>query len=239
MHRLLKKIVDSSIGGFNRMIVRIHHQIQGQISKVRASMEDSRIKKPLCFNKMPPEIRVLFSRLFFKVSDKGLRKLYDMYQLLVDDEFTDECDDYWVRECLGLPCIHDLGRAIMNKTPIVPSDIHPFWKQIEWGRIVCGPQHDIQDDNVTMSIGELRMREMVQMFERGELRKSTMDQVGELLYDLEKPKESSMREPTELPPKGRPVGSGKYSTTRNPSHFEYTRADLEKHEKEKAQGKVK
>ena len=79
MHRVLKKIVDSSIGGFNRMIVRIHHQIQGQISKVRASMEDSRIKKPLCFNKMPPEIRVLFSRLFFKVSDKGLRKLYDMY----------------------------------------------------------------------------------------------------------------------------------------------------------------
>ena len=89
MHRVLKKIVDSSIGGFNRMIVRIHHQIEGQISKVRASMEDSRIKKPLCFNKMPPEIRVLFSRLFFKVSDKGLRKLYDMYQLLVNDEFTE------------------------------------------------------------------------------------------------------------------------------------------------------
>ena len=43
----------------------------------------------------------------------------------------------------------------------------------------------------------------------------------------------------DIPPKGRPVRSGKYNTKRNPSHFEYTRADLEKHEKEKAQGKVK
>lgn len=93
--------------------------------------------------------------------------------------------------------------------------------------------HYVHDDNVIMSIGESRLREMIRNFERCEVKKSIMDQVDEFLYDLEKPQESSLLEPTNIMPKGRPIGSTKYSTKRKPSHFEYTRANLEKYEKEK------
>ena len=72
MHRVLKDIIGSSRGGFNRVTVRIHHAIILQIDEIKANMNLSLSKRPTDFDNpsMPPQIRLLFSRWFYRVSDR-------------------------------------------------------------------------------------------------------------------------------------------------------------------------
>ena len=85
MHRVLKDIIGSSRGGFNRVIVRIHHAIVMQIDEIKASMNLCMTKRPTAFDPplMRPEIAMIFSRLFYKVSDKCLDHLLASYNKLV------------------------------------------------------------------------------------------------------------------------------------------------------------
>src|ERR1044071_5435500 len=129
MQKVLKKIVDSSIGGFNCLSVGINSTIESHAWKFRASMEISRIKIPTCYKKMKPRVCIVFSRLFYRVSDRALNKLYVIYQELLSDDFEEECNDFWMRDCLGLPCHHSVGRSLIDVKPIMPSEIHRFWKQ--------------------------------------------------------------------------------------------------------------
>jgi len=64
MHYVLKRLVDSSIGGFSRMVVRIHSAIQTQLKNIQNSMEQSYVKKPLKFTRMKPRVGKIFSRLY-------------------------------------------------------------------------------------------------------------------------------------------------------------------------------
>jgi len=58
MHRVLKDIIGSGRGGFNRVIVRIHNAIAMQIDEIRASMNMSLTKRPTVFDdpRMPPQV---------------------------------------------------------------------------------------------------------------------------------------------------------------------------------------
>ena len=159
MHKVLKRIVDSSIGGFNRLSVRINSAIESQVCKVRASMEMSRIKIPTCYNKMKPNVCIVYSRLFYRVSDRALSKLYVIFQELLSGDFEEECNDFWMRDCLGLPCHHSVGRSLIDAKPITPCEIHRFWKQIEWDRIIRFETDDVVGYSVSMSVTELRCDE--------------------------------------------------------------------------------
>ena len=238
MHGVLKKIVDSSIGGFNRMIVRIHSAIESQVGKIRASMEMSRIKKPPYFDRMPQNHRYLFSQLFYRVSDKCLKKLHEIYQQLANSDFKEVCDDYWFSECFGLPCPHTMGNAMLHNRPIQLAEINRFWKQIEWDRIVGFSGYNVAEE--TIDVGDLMFKEMSQKYSAGLLKKSTVDQVLEMYNDLENPRQSSMQEPTGLKPRGRPQGSKnkKYSTKRDLSGFEHCRINQEAYEKQKSKEKT-
>jgi len=70
MHRVLKDIIGSGRGGFNRVIVRIHNAIVSQIDEIRASMNMSLSKRPTVFDdpRMPSQVcKVLYklNKYFF------------------------------------------------------------------------------------------------------------------------------------------------------------------------------
>ena len=48
MHKVVKEIIGSSRGGFNRVVVRIHHGIVQQVDKIRASMNIAQIGRASC-----------------------------------------------------------------------------------------------------------------------------------------------------------------------------------------------
>jgi len=96
---------------------------------------------------MEPAHRKFFSKLFYVVSDRSLLKLHAIFAQLVSINYDEECNDYWMRECLGIPCLHEVSQAIIHKKSIKPSDIHRFWKQIEWERIIADGTDDLVDPN--------------------------------------------------------------------------------------------
>lgn len=238
MHKVLKEIVGSSRGGFNRVIVRIHHAVIVQMDLIRATMNQALTTRQMVFDDptFPPGIRMLFSRLFYRVSDRCFLLLLEMYQQILKEEYSNVCDDHWVRDCLGMPCVHDLARAIISKTPLVPDDFHDFWKELRWEDDAINLS--LPDDNRSMSIPEIRMREMWAKWESGDLRDGTLFRLSELYIDLEHPEQSSLVEPTNLfrKGKGRPPGSKNKEKQRNgnspprekreKSYHEYVREDL-------------
>ena len=64
MHKVVKEIIGSSRGGFNRVVVRIHHGIVQQVDKIRASMNIALTKKPRDFETadIPHFVERIFGR---------------------------------------------------------------------------------------------------------------------------------------------------------------------------------
>ena len=117
------------------MVVRIHAAIEGQIVKVRATMEEDRIKTPGVFRRMNPQVKLIFRHLFHNVSDRALHKLWDIWEDIKAKNYEEHCEDYWMRECQGLPCIHEMVQHIIQKKPFKLNQIHRFWRQLQWDRI--------------------------------------------------------------------------------------------------------
>ena len=85
--------------------------------------------------------------------------------------------------------------------------------------------------------------EFSQRLQKGELRQTTVETIGDVYTDLENPRQSTMEEPTGGKEKGRPRGAlgakFKTGTERDPSRFEYVRDELDRVEKAKKTGKTK
>ena len=75
---------------------------------------------------MPTQVRMIFQKLFYKIFDKCFDHLLSSYQKILARDVSDDCNDRWVRDCLGLPCVHTIRDAINTHTLLVPDDIHDF-----------------------------------------------------------------------------------------------------------------
>lgn len=243
MHKVLKDIIGSSRGGFNRVIVRIHHSVLLQIDSIRASMNMSLSKRPTDFDdpNMHPLGRAIFSRLFYKVSDRCFDHLLATYEIMLTGKFPEQCTDHWVRNCLGLPCVHQIAHAIISNTPLIEDDIHPFWRDLHWD-----DTPETEDDpnlKVRMNIIELRLHEMFTKLELGTLKKSTAYQLGELYQDLEHPELTTLKEPTNVRRKGRPKGAKNKDKeevdSENDKEDDIKQEDMEQYEMEEAKQKSK
>ena len=239
MHRVLKDIIGSSRGGFNRVIVRIHHAIVMQIDEIKGSLNLCLTKRPTDFEPpwMREEVSLIFSRLFYVVSDKCLDHLRASYRRLEKDDFEEECTDWWVEECLGLPCIHKIAMAIITRTPLDPMDIDVFWRKLSW-EDGSTPYGSVDDGLAGMTIPEIRLREMWLKLQSGTLKQGTAYQLGELYTELEYPEQSTMMEPTKddnKKGKGRPRGARDKDKGdgREKSHFEHMQEELIRIEKQK------
>ena len=94
-----------------------------------------------------------------------------------------------------------------------------------------------------MTPQQLMCIEFSQRLQKGELRETTIETIGDVYTDLEHPRQSTMEEPTDGKEKGRPWGAlgAKFKTgnDRDPSRFEHVRDELDRAEKAKKTGKTK
>jgi len=241
MHRVVKEIIGSSRGGFNRVIVRIHHNIVLQVDDIRASLNLALTKKPRDFETadIPDWAEKVFEPLFFNVGNRCITHMVESYWRIVKLDFSLECKDYWERQCQGLPCVHEIANALVNRTPITPADVHPFWRELIWEDSSTSGDISLRAKEVT----HRRLRDMWSQFTTGLLKQSTAYQIGELYHDLQNPEQATYMEQTSalVKTKGRPPGARNKNkiAARDKSLFEHREKEAREAAKQKAKDKKK
>ena len=86
-----------------------------------------------------------------------LRPLVGNLVKMVEGKVTPECTDGWWQVCYGLPCPHEIQRCVETNTPIMPAQIHTFWKKLAWERL---PDHDDPDDCIPMDPTQVNLRHL-------------------------------------------------------------------------------
>lgn len=240
MHKVLKEIIGSSRGGFNRVIVRIHHSIVQQVDKIKGSMSLALSKKPRDFENasIPHWVESIFAPLFYNVSDRCFTELLKLYKRIEICDLTEECKDPWVRTFQGLPCVHEVAIALVERKALTPDDVHDYWKELIWEDSSTIDEITLQAKEVTQK----RIREMWSKFTTGTLKQSTAYQIGELYRDLLNPDYASFLDQTEtVKRKGRPPGARNKNRTaaRDKSLVEHREKEAREFEKQKAKEKRK
>ena len=122
---MLKRTLDNSQGDFAIVVEAIHRTLTHQIHEVKGSMETDRFKVP---NAAPATW--LFTRIVRIVSMLCFKRVWKVYESVVAKKHHLDCRDKWLRTSIGIPCAHDIEHCLNTHTPIMPSQIHPFWKQL-------------------------------------------------------------------------------------------------------------
>ena len=124
---MLKRALENSQGDFTIVVDAIHRTLTHQINELKRSMENDRFKSP---NTAP--VTWLFSRIVNIVSMICFQHVFKLYEAVAAKEHHQECRDKWLTTSIDIPCAHDIEHCLNTHTPIMPSQIHRFWKQLCW-----------------------------------------------------------------------------------------------------------
>ncbi|KAK9757405.1 hypothetical protein RND81_01G160500 [Saponaria officinalis] len=134
-HSLLKAWLKSAHLTLDTMWSRIHSMLEGQHSKIRKELQDSMNR--------PRITQRLFSLLQGKVSTKALEIMEDELKrgiaLGVGLELGGGCV---LRTTHGLPCACTLVDLKNNGSRVHLSDIHSFWRTLEYDNEEAMPKND-------------------------------------------------------------------------------------------------
>ncbi|KAK9681868.1 hypothetical protein RND81_10G033300 [Saponaria officinalis] len=198
-HSLLKAWLKSVHLTLDTMWSRINSMLKGQHSKIRKELQDSMSR--------PRITQRLFSLLQGKVSTKALEimegELKRGIVLGVGLELGCGCV---LRTTHGLPCACTLVDLNNNGSRVHLSDIHSFWRTLEYDNEEAMPKND--NDMLEDLFDKARQSDLV-------YRKVFLEKLRDNLH----PEDEDILAPAVREnPKGRPRGS----TTRNKSGFEHS-----------------
>ncbi len=126
-HSMLKTALNCAQGDFITVVDAIHRTVTHQIHEVKGHLEMARYKSP-----HPGPLAWLFSRVIDVVSVPCFNLLQGLYKKVAANQYDVLCNDKWFTTSLGIPCAHDIADCLLTQTPIMPGQIHPFWKQLCW-----------------------------------------------------------------------------------------------------------
>ena len=191
---MLKTQLDSSTKGFDTLVEAIDLMMRDQIREVRATMEMDR-------NTWSTDVAgaLLFAEVRGIASKWCIDTLYETYRMVLDGHLPgEECNDPWWNIVYGMPCPHQIRRLILADTPIPPTDIHDFWKQLAW-------RVERQDDTVPIDPIDLTLRDFFRRYNEGLLGRETLLIMASAFSDATDPGSSTMRPP----PNGERTGNSR------------------------------
>ncbi|KAK9683394.1 hypothetical protein RND81_10G137600 [Saponaria officinalis] len=202
-HSLLKAWLKSAHLTLDTMWSRIHSMLEAQHSKIRKELEDS-MSRPRITHR-------LFSLLQGNVSTKAIEIMEDEVRrgvaLGIGLELGCGCV---LPTTHSLPCASSLIDLKSSDSRVHLSDIHPFWRTLEYENEEAMPKNDNE-----------MLEELVDKARKSDpaYRKVFLEKLRDILH----PEDEEVVAPAvRKNPKARPRGS----TTRNKSEFEHT---LRKH----------
>ncbi|KAK9682620.1 hypothetical protein RND81_10G085900 [Saponaria officinalis] len=191
-HSLLKAWLKSAHLTLDTMWSRIHSMLEGQHSKIRKELQDSMSRLRIT--------QRLFSLLQGKIMEDELKR---GVALGVGLELGCGCV---LRTTHGLPCACTLIDMKDNGSRVHLSDIHSFWRTLEYDDEEGMPKND--NDMLEELVDKARQSDLV-------YRKVFLEKLRDILH----PEDEDILAPAVREnPKGRPRGS----TTRNKYGFEYS-----------------
>ncbi|CAA0831094.1 Unknown protein, partial [Striga hermonthica] len=199
-HATLKRWLETSTGSLDTVWEKIDKEIESQLTKVRETLESSRLRMSTGYRGFP------FEQLKLRVSHYCMDILNDELQKMRDFG-KDVCDlcDCALKYTHGLPCACDLREAHTEGTQITPNDIHRFWSTLS-ASVSGWTDHDYFR----------RLAEEVEAVDPATIRYLNHVIAAQLHPDEQGYKEPEVKEN----PRGRP--KKKNSTKRDPSKWEYT-----------------
>ncbi|KAK9671198.1 hypothetical protein RND81_12G012900 [Saponaria officinalis] len=198
-HSLLKAWLKSAHLMLDTMWSRIHSILEGQHSKIRKELQDSMSRSRIT------------QRLFFLLQGKVFTKALE----IMEDELKRgvalgvrlelECGCV-LRTTHGLPCACTLVDLKNNGSRVHLSDIHSFWRTLEYDNKEAMPKND--NDMLEELVNKARQSDPV-------YRKVFLEKLRDILH----PKDEDILAPAI---RKNPKGRLRASTTRNKSCFEHS-----------------
>ena len=111
---------------------------------------------------------------------------------LVEGKLTPQCTDGWWQVSYSLPCPHEIQSCVERSTPIMPSQIHRFWKQLSWERL---PDVEDPEDYIPMDPTQLNLRQLATLINQNRLDDATAWRVNLTFTDGENPSASTVEAP--------------------------------------------
>ncbi|KAK9698915.1 hypothetical protein RND81_08G140400 [Saponaria officinalis] len=199
VHSLPKAWLKSAHLTLDTMWSRIHSMLEGQHSKIRKELEDSMSRSRITHR--------MFSLLQGKVSSKAIEIMEDEVKrgvaLGIGLELGGGCV---LRITHGLPCACTLINVKNNGSRVHPSNIHPFWRTLEYDNEEAMLKND--NDMFEEIVDKARQSDSA-------YRNVFLEKLRDILH----PEDEHILAPAVREnPKGRPRGS----TTRNKSDFKHS-----------------
>ncbi len=223
---MLKRALHSSEGDFVTLTDTIHRTVENQIHHVRGLMERDRFKHVV--DPQDGRWAWIFERVRDSISKLCYQHLWNNLMVVEEGNATGRCKDQWWHVTYGLPCPHELQQCVATNTPIMPGQIHRFWKQLTWERL---DDREDPDDHVPLSTTQVNLRQLATMITSGEIDDATAYRVSNAFTDGAYPEASTIREPE--PSQTRREGRRRQPNpcTTNPLPSEVRQEDFERAER--------
>lgn len=222
---MFKTIIDSSTKGFDTVVESIDLMMRDQIREVRATMEKDR-------NTWSTDVdgAWLFAQVRGIASKWCIDTLFETYERVLQGNFPVECNDTWWNIVYGIPCPHQIHQFILARTPIPPTDIHEFWKQLAWR-----PEgQDEADDCTPIDPIHLTLHEFFRRYNEGDLDRDTLHSMATAFTDAVDPSSTSMR----APPTGERTRTSRRGPCQtNPLQSERRRAQFQRQQSSRGRGR--
>ncbi|XP_074304667.1 uncharacterized protein LOC141639437 [Silene latifolia] len=195
-HAALKRLLRTSVGGFDTVFETIHQLVTLQIQKIDEDLDTSLSKQLHVSHAMS-----VYRRLSFNVTHHAITT--------IDRQFKKgNCNGCAIKITHGLPCTCDINRLLNTDGCIELDSIHPFWKTLYIGNISEDDNNDtfLQEKNKLSKLVDVVLNRDIEM----------MRKVSEFVENLLHP--INIIDLKVKKTRGRPK---KTSVSREPSHWEH------------------